>query len=205
MSSTGKLILIRHGETHANINQVWHGCTDTELTELGLQQAMLLGEYFHNYLAEPYVIYSSPLQRARLTAERIAATNGIEVRTDPRLMEFSAGDYEGKSFEELRNELGFIQAVLDNEHHRAPGGETRHEVTQRFVTAVEEYRGRHPGEHLVVVAHGLAIAFALAHWIDRDNTKWVNYRMNNTSVSEICLANVEIKFLNRTDHLQSVE
>lgn len=200
--SKGRLMLVRHGETHANIDHVWHGHTDTALTEKGERQRARLGEYFHNYMPEIDAIYSSPLQRARLTAESIAARIGHPVNTDPRLMEFGAGDYEGKSFEELRNGLGFIQAVIDDEHHRAPGGETRYEVTQRFVNAVEELRENHRSENLVVVAHGLAIAFALSHWIDRDASKWVNYMMHNTSVTEICLVDQEIKFLNRTDHLR---
>lgn len=200
--SKGRLMLVRHGETHANIDHVWHGHTDTALTEKGEQQRARLGEYFHNYLPEIHAIYSSPLQRARLTAESIAARQAHPVNTDPRLMEFGAGEYEGKSFDELRNDLGFIQAVIDDEHHRPPGGETRYEVTQRFVGAVEELRENHRGENLVVVAHGLAIAFALSHWIDRDASKWVNYMMHNTSVTDICLVDQEIKFLNRTDHLQ---
>tara|TARA_R110000787_G_scaffold16806_18_gene52823 strand:+ start:3553 stop:4158 length:606 start_codon:yes stop_codon:yes gene_type:complete len=201
MQVKGRLLLVRHGETPANINQVWHGHTDTPLTELGHEQRGKLGDYFHNYLPEIHVIYSSPLQRARLTAESIAATGDHQVRTDPRLMEFGAGEYEGKSFDELRNEFGFIQRVLEDEHHRAPGGESRYEVTRRFVAAVEEHHQNHPGENVVVVAHGLAIAFALSHWIDKDNNKWVNYRMSNTSVTEVCLVDREIKFLNRVDHL----
>jgi broad specificity phosphatase PhoE len=197
----GRLLLVRHGETSANTDRVWHGQTDTPLTEVGQKQRARLGEYFDNYLSDVHAIYSSPLQRARLTAESIAEARGHRVNTDPRLMEFCAGEYEGKSFDELRDDLGFIQGVVDDEHHRAPGGETRFEVTQRFVTAVEEIRDNHPGDNIVVVAHGLAIAFALSHWIDKDPSKWVNYQMLNTSVTEICLVDVEIKFLNRTDHL----
>jgi broad specificity phosphatase PhoE len=201
MSKKGRLMLVRHGETPANIEKVWHGHTDTPLTELGQQQRARLGDYFHNYLPDVHAVYSSPLQRARLTAESIAERGGHQVNTDPRLMEFGAGEYEGKAFEELRDKLGFMQGVLDDEHHRAPGGETRYEVTHRFVTAVEELRGNHPGENIVVVAHGLAIAFALSHWIDRNPSKWVDYMMNNTSVTEICPVDGEIIFLNRTDHL----
>lgn len=201
METKGRLVLVRHGETPANINQVWHGHTDTPLTELGQQQRSKLGDYFHHYLPEIHAIYSSPLQRAKLTAESIAGTNGHRVNTDQRLMEFGAGDYEGKSFKELRDDIGFLKRIVDDEHHRAPGGESRYEVTQRFVSAVEEYRVRHPGENIVVVAHGLAIAFALSHWIDQDQSKWVKYRVNNTSVTEICPVVREIRFLNRTDHL----
>lgn len=199
--SEGKLLLVRHGQTAANIEQLWHGHTDTPLTEHGERQAELLGAYFHNYLPEIHAIYSSPLQRARHTAQRIADASGHELRLDPRLMEFGAGELEGQRFTEMDGEDGFVRRMMADAHHRAPGGETRHEVTQRFVTAVEEFRHNHPGENLVVVSHGLAIAFALSHWIDRDSTSWTRYRIDNTAVTEICLQRFAIGFLGRTDHL----
>lgn len=199
--SNGKLLLVRHGQTAANIDQVWHGHTDTPLTELGRQQAERLGAYFHNYLPEVHAVYSSPLQRARITAEAIATACGHQVRLDARLMEFGAGEHEGKSFIELSGDDGFVRRMIADEHHRAPGGESRNEVTLRFVAAVEEFRENHPGENLVVVSHGLAIAFALSHWIDRDSTRWTNYRVNNTSVTEVCLNRFAIGFLDRIDHL----
>lgn len=195
------VLLVRHGQTSANIEQVWHGHTDTPLTELGRQQASDLAGHFHHYHPGVAAVYASPLQRARHTAERIAGETGHEVRLDPRLMEFGVGDWEGRSFDELRGELGFFTGMMGDAHHRAPGGETRHEVTERFVTAVEEFCRDHPGETIVVVAHGVAIAFALAHWIEDDSEFWVNYRVSNTSVTAIDLARGEIHYLNRTDHL----
>jgi probable phosphoglycerate mutase len=197
----GKLLLVRHGQTHANVDQVWHGHTDTPLNELGHQQAERLGEFFHNYLPQIHAIYSSPLQRARHTAERIATRTGHGLRLDPRLVEFGAGEFEGRSFQELGGDDGFVKRMMADEHHRAPGGESRHEVTRRFVAAVEEFHASHPGENIVVVSHGLAIAFALSHWIDRDSTSWTRYRVDNTSVTEICLHRFEIGYLGRTDHL----
>ncbi len=202
MQTEGRLLLVRHGQTSANIDQVWHGHTDTPLTELGHHQAARLGEYFHNYLPDIHAIYASPLQRAKHTAQRIAELRGHSVSLDQRLREFGVGELEGKRFDELDGEDGFVRRMINDEHHRAPGGETRHEVTTRFVGAVEEFCARHAGQNIVIVAHGLAIAFALSHWIDRDTSRWHKYRVNNTSVTEISVASGEIKFLDRTDHLQ---
>jgi broad specificity phosphatase PhoE len=201
MSEPGKLLLVRHGQTSANIDQIWHGHTDTELTALGRQQALSLGQYFHHYLADIDVIYASPLQRAAFTAQQIADAAGVPVVLDPRLVEHGVGDWEGRSFADLQGELGFFQGMLRDEHHRAPGGESRLDVTTRFVAAVEEFRATHPGENIVVVAHGVAIAFALAHWIDHDSAKWTNYRLHNTAVSSVDLERGTLGFLNRTDHL----
>ncbi len=202
MTVEGKLLLVRHGQTSANIDQVWHGHTDTPLTELGQRQAARLGQGFHRYLRRVDAIYASPLQRARITAEQIAGVVDQTVRLDSRLMEFGVGDWEGRSFEDLLGKLGFFQAMMSDQHHRAPGGESRHEVTSRFVSAVEEMRSNHhPDDNIVVVAHGVAIAFALAYWLENDSAKWVNYRLNNTSVTAIDLARGEIEYLDRTDHL----
>lgn len=205
MGQNGRLLLVRHGQTAANVEQVWHGHTDTPLTPLGHEQAEKLGAFFHNYLPDIHAVYSSPLQRARHTAQRIAEAGEHPIYTDHRLMEFGAGEFEGKSFDELRNDHDFIDRVVKDEHHRAPGGESRAEVTDRFVEAVDEIRGRHLGENIVVVAHGLAIAFALSHWIDRDRSKWLNYRLSNTSVTEICPIQAELFYFDKVDHLDDTQ
>jgi broad specificity phosphatase PhoE len=111
------------------------------------------------------------------------------------------GDWEGRSFAELQGELGFFQGMMRDEHHRAPNGESRLDVTTRFVAAVEEFRANHAGQNIVVVAHGVAIAFALAHWLEHDSARWTNYRLHNTAVSSVDLARGKLEFLNRTDHL----
>ncbi len=198
---TGKLLLVRHGQTQANIDQVWHGHTDTPLTELGQRQAQRLGAHFHHYLSDIDAIYASPLQRARITAEQIAAVSGISLTLDPRLIEQGVGDWEGRSFKELRDELGFFSGLMRDQHHSAPGGESRHQVTTRFVTAVEEFQRNHPGQNIVVVAHGVAIAFALAHWVNGDTARWVDYRLRNTAVTALDRHAGTLEYINRSDHL----
>ncbi len=201
MQSKGRLILVRHGQTSANVDQVWHGHTDTPLNELGQQQVVQLGEYFHNYLPEIHAIYSSPLQRARHTAEQIASAKGHDITVDHRLKEYGIGDWEGRSFADLRDETDFIDRMMTDEHHRAPGGETRYEVTQRFVTAIEEFWLNHPGENVVVVAHGLAIAFTLSHLVEQDTSNWREYLVSNTGVTELCLDQKAIISLGLTEHI----
>ena len=196
-------MLVRHGETTANIQQVWHGHTDTELTDIGRQQARSLADYFHNYLPKVDAIYASPLQRAHITAQQIANATSNTVITDKRLMEFGLGEWEDRGLEELQSELGFFEAMINDEHHRAPGAETRHEVTARVVAGVEDIRRKHAEENVVIVAHGLAISFAIAHWMEKDSTNWLNYRQDNTAVSEIDIERGELISLNCTDHLDN--
>jgi probable phosphoglycerate mutase len=106
----GKLVLVRHGQTAANTEQVWHGHTDAPLTATGRQQVQRLGQHFHYYLPHIDAIYASPPKRARITAQHIAVTTGKSVILDRRLMERGIGEWEGRSFTELRDELDYSTA-----------------------------------------------------------------------------------------------
>lgn len=195
-----KLGFVRHGETSANIDKVWHGHTDTALTERGLLQARQLGEFFPNYMV-PDVIYTSPLQRARITAESIAGKFNLDVIPDPRLMEFSLGDWEGVAFDQLTGDSGVFSQLETNPDFSAPGGESQRMVQTRMVEAIEEITERHSGNRVVIVAHGVSIAIALAHYLEGDTTRWLKYSKHNTSFSELCLNSRKLLSFNRTDHL----
>ncbi|MFQ3324022.1 MAG: broad specificity phosphatase PhoE [Pseudomonadales bacterium] len=201
MSEIGRVLLVRHGQTFANINKVWHGHTDTALTKEGEGQAIMLGKYFHNYLPQVHAIYASPLQRAHNTAKQIALNSGAEIGLDARLMEFGVGDFEDMSFDELSDTHDFFAKMMADEHHRAPNGETRYEVGKRFVEAVEEKADQHQGENIVIVAHGISIGCGLAHWEHNDTAKWVDYRLGNTSVSEVNLATGSVIYFNKSEHI----
>ena len=201
MKQKGRLGIVRHGQTRANIDRVWHGRTDTELTELGFQQANRLGEHFHHYMT-PGVIYASPLQRARFTAQAIADRFDIPVNLDPRLMEFDLGDWEGVTFESLQDARGIMEKLVKDPEFTAPRGESQNLVKRRMVEAIEEIVHHHPGENIVIVAHGVAIGIALSHFLEGDTTAWPNYTKDNTAFSELCLDTRRLLSYNRTDHLQ---
>lgn len=204
MNHRTRLGLVRHGQTYANIDQVWHGQTDTALTEQGQRQARLLGRHFHHYM-QPEVVYASPLQRARLTAEAIAGQFGIPVRLDPRLMEFNLGDWEGATFESLRGAGNIMEQLVRNPDFTAPNGESQNLVRKRMVEAIEEITHRHPQQNIVIVAHGVSIGIALSHLIDEDTTQWPKYSKANTAFSELCLNTRTLLSYNRTDHLEAGE
>jgi broad specificity phosphatase PhoE len=200
MKHTGRVGLVRHGQTRANIDQVWHGRTDTELTELGLKQADKLGKHFHHYMT-PEVIYASPLQRARLTAQAIADRFSIPVQLDPRLMEFDLGDWEGETYESLQASRGILKKLVTEPDFTAPNGESQNLVRKRVVKAIEDITHKHPEENIVIVAHGVAIGIALSHFLENDTTRWPSYSKDNTAFSELCLNTRTLLSYNKTDHL----
>src|SRR6056300_332023 len=123
----GRLILVRHGQTPANIQRVWHGSTNTPLSDLGHKQAAWLGSHFHNIMT-PDVIYASPLQRAHNTARAIAAAHNLEVNLDPRLQELCIGDWEGLPFEELGKTEAPEGRLYRYPEFLPPNGESQHIV-----------------------------------------------------------------------------
>ncbi len=200
MSRKGRLLMVRHGQTPANIEKVWHGITDTPLTDLGRHQARRLGEFFRN-IANPDVIYASPLQRARDTAQAIADSHGLPLTLDERLMEFSLGDWEGIRFDDIETLHGAKGQLYGNPDFSAPGGESQHMVRNRMVAAIDEIVHRHPDQTVVLVSHGTALGIAIAHYLHDDTTRWLEYVKRNTAVSELCPLSRTLHFFNRTDHL----
>ena len=200
MKHKGRLGLVRHGQTHANIDQVWHGRTDTELTELGHQQAEKLGTHFHHYM-QPEVIYASPLQRARLTAQAIADKFDIPIQLDERLMEFDLGDWEGATYHSLVEADNILEQLVINPDFTAPNGESQNLVKRRMVAAIEEIVHKHPEQNILIVAHGVAIGIALSHFLEGDSSQWPKYAKSNTAFSELCLNTNTLLSYNKTDHL----
>ncbi|MGV6807972.1 MAG: histidine phosphatase family protein [bacterium] len=199
---TGSLGLVRHGQTHANVSKVWHGQTDTELTDLGHQQALHLGRHFPNYM-DVDVIYASPLQRARLTAEAIGKQFKKDVVLDPRLMEFHLGDWEGMTYDALEAHRESAKLLHSDPDFRAPNGESVNSVRERMIEAVDEITTRHWEENIILVAHGVSLAILIAHIVDGDSLRWTDYGQHNTAFSQLCLNTRSLIHFNRIDHLEA--
>lgn len=93
------LLLIRHGESEADILNVHEGRADFELTQRGHKQAEAMAEYVaKNY--QPERIYASTLRRAAQTAHHLSMRTGADIVFDSDLMEFNNGLLAGLSHEE---------------------------------------------------------------------------------------------------------
>src|SRR4030067_832999 len=95
------IYLVRHGQTAWNKGEIFRGRTDIPLDETGLREAEGAGEYLKEIRV--MTIYSSPLTRARQTAEKIAAFHQIEVKLLPGIIDMSFGNWEGHSLKEIRD------------------------------------------------------------------------------------------------------
>ena len=93
------IYLIRHCEAAGNVGRRFQGHIDADITENGRRQLELLAERFRELPLD--AVYSSPLLRARLTAEAVNRHHGLPVMLDDRLMEINGGLWEGRPWAEL--------------------------------------------------------------------------------------------------------
>jgi len=95
------LLVIRHGQSEADILEVMEGRADFNLTDLGKKQALLMADWIaQNYKVDK--IFSSPLKRASQTATILSERIGIEIIYDDDLMEWQNGIIAGMPYEEAR-------------------------------------------------------------------------------------------------------
>jgi len=142
--------LARHGESVANLGDVWHGTTDGPLSERGRRQG---AELAIRYDVEH--VYTSHLQRARLTAAAFSSGRGIEPKVHPGLHEIDFGAWEGLTTDQIRER--FPEEWEDTRRLDVPRGGTGETVAgagARLRRAVEEIAVAHPGERVLVFTHG---------------------------------------------------
>lgn len=182
-----RLILVRHAETQANLEQLWQGDLDAPLTQRGLLQveatARRLAEMHRQ---EPFdLFYVSPLPRAQSTAAAIAHATGLPILIEDGLREFGLGDWEGRSLRELR-EIEDLWGRWDVDPSFAPpNGESPLSFNRRAVQMLNDLAQRHRGQNVLVVTHGAFISSVLATWLGGDPRNWRSFDPPNCAISVI--------------------
>lgn len=146
------ILLIRHGESEADLLDVHEGRADFELTERGHRQAEAMAEYVTEHFSLTR-LYASPLKRAAQTAEHLSEKALLSICFEPDLMEFNNGLLAGLSREEADRrypevkDLPIDQAVY--------GQESKVEFRRRAVNALDRVLSENePDSVVAVVSHG---------------------------------------------------
>jgi len=154
------ILMARHGETTYNAARRFQGHSSAAvLTEKGREDARQLAD---DAAKEGLVaLYSSPLARARETAEIVGALVGLEPIVDERFAETDTGDWTDCLYDEVDPEL-YAAWLRAGEDWRFPGGESLEEQQERVIDGLVEVtqRGRLPA---LVVCHRGTIRVALCH------------------------------------------
>lgn len=160
-----QFVLIRHGQSMANLEGVFAGNYDVPLSPLGEEQARVTA----NYLKENYRVdcfYASDLKRAWHTAVTAAEAFGLPVTPHRGLREVFAGEWEGKTFDFLQSsEYRDAYAVwLQNVGcAQCTGGESVAELQQRVLAALREIAKAHPDQTVGIGTHATPLRSTICH------------------------------------------
>ena len=203
---SGVISLVRHGQTAANTGGVWHGSTDTPLSDHGHGQAARVADHLARQIDATgeavSAVFASPLQRARHTAEAIARALDIELEIMPSLSEYDLGEWEGLEYAHLASEKNLWEHMANDPDYAPHGGESPRDVTERLCGALHEIEARHRGEHVIAVSHGGAMALALGYLLEGEHGRWRRV-MGNCAVTRLELApEPRLLVFNHVEHLE---
>lgn len=202
-------VFLRHGESVGNAEARWQGQSDYVLTEKGRAQARALAERWKSEKVKFDLIMTSPLVRAKETAEIIAAAVGANVELEPILMERHIGEMEGLTAEEVRKKP---QPPFVTPYDSIGGeGEGDWALFLRAGQALHRLLRRPPGNYLIVSHGGLLnqlmnAIIGIAPHIDPSG---VRFRFENTSFARVTYFPHQHRWafdaLNDHYHLKSLE
>jgi probable phosphoglycerate mutase len=197
-----RFLLLRHGQIAANKRGRWHGSTDSKLTWLGRRQAKRTGSYLAMN-EQISAVYSSPLQRCQATADFVTKHLDISINTLPGLAEMSIGEWEDMPFRQLAAEHDFVNRASKDPDFAPPQGESLTVVSERVTAAFREVDEQHGADETVlIVSHGVAMAVALADFLEDSPARWTNYHFDNCSLTEFFLSpEPYVEAFNRSAHL----
>lgn len=145
------LYLIRHGKTEANEKRLYCGSTDLALSENGMNELKKL----HYQVPRDCIYVISGMTRTRQTLEILFGTVAYE--RDERFREIDFGDFEMKSYEELKDDPTYQEWITgDNEKNVPPNGESGEQMRLRVMEGIKDLQKREAP--VVLISHGGVIA-----------------------------------------------
>ena len=198
-----RLVLVRHGATAHSAHRRFSGRNDLPLDGTGERQAAALAE---RDLGDPVAVVSSPLRRARQTADAIAGPLGLTVGTDDDLAELDFGDWEGLTFDEARARDGAaLDAWTGSPDAAPPDGESFTALGRRVRRAREVIVVAHADRTVVVVTHVTPIKTLVRFALDAPPQAMYRLHLDTASVSIIDYfadGNSSVRLVNDTSHLR---
>ncbi len=182
------IFLVRHA-AHDRVDRVLCGrMPGVGLGDTGRWQAEALAEWFAGKApAAVDAVWTSPLDRARETAQPIADRLGLLALDSDALREIDFGDWTGRAFDELRDDPRWRRWNEARTGERPPGGETMAEAQSRAMAEVERAREEHPGRGVVLVSHGDVIKAILAGVLGLPLDAHARFEVSPASISVLAV------------------
>ena len=211
------VILVRHGQSVGNLLGMCCGQKDYPLTEQGLEQARMTGEYLKAHYRIDH-IYASSLTRTMQTAAPTAEAFGLETIPSDALKEMSGGILEGVSKKEIFENKEYYESFCtwnDTEDFCPEGGETKRQMRERVLAFWGELIQKHKGECIALFSHWGPVFSICQSWNDPNhaekricNMEDGTLRIPNSSITVVELDDdgtlLRVKELGYNAHLGSI-
>jgi len=151
-----KLFVVRHGETDFNVMGRYAGSTDIPLNETGISQAENLSRKLKEEDVRFDVVISSPLLRARQTAEIVCSAIGLPFNVVDQFAERDVGVFEGLTQEEAEREYPeeFKSRCTRTVDYAPPNGETIRQFDKRVTDGIKYLCCHYPDKNVLLICHG---------------------------------------------------
>ncbi len=207
LDTATRLILVRHGETAMTVQGRYSGRGDVPLSEQGEAQAMAAAGRVAGISRDVTAVVSSPLGRCTRTAELIAAELGnVTVTVLPDLIECDFGDWEGRTFAEVRERWpAELDSWLESTSVAPPGGESFQAVAERVRGALATLRSAYPSGTVVVVSHVSPIKLILRDALAAGDAFLHRLYLDAAGVSTMDMwpdGGIAVRSVNETAHLR---
>jgi probable phosphoglycerate mutase len=184
-ASPTTMVLVRHGASVLSPERRFSGRVDVPLSPDGAAQARQVASRLAKR-PDVKAVVSSPLRRARRTAETIAEALGLTVTTDDDLVETDFGDWEGLTFAEVQQRWpDLLTAWLASPEIAPPQGESFVATAERVLRARDRLVAAYPTASVVVVSHVGPVKTLLRAALDAPPQSMFRMRIDVASVSEI--------------------
>ncbi len=192
------IILVRHGETEWNVEEVFRGRIDVELNETGIREAELLARFLSDFRIT--AIYSSPLKRALQTAEIIANHHDIEVKIAPELIDFDFGEWQGLSRQTAADRYRQLYSEwLKNPHLVSiPAGESLDDVRRRAIRLVDSLLAKYEGT-IALVSHRVVNKVLICALLSLDNSHFWNIWVDTAGITMFTYENGRFVLIKHND------
>ncbi len=180
-----QVILIRHGQSKLNKLKVFAGRQDTPLTEEGINQIKRTSDFILKRYSNVDVIFTSPLTRAKKTAEIINQKINTRLIIEKRIIETDFGIWEGKSPLELSNQSEWKEYESNPFYFKFPGGESPQDVKKRLLEFKQEVLNMDNWERIIIVSHYTPIVFYIMDVIGCNDNFKAAFKITHGAVSVI--------------------
>ncbi|KFM15049.1 putative phosphoglycerate mutase GpmB protein [Marine Group I thaumarchaeote SCGC AAA799-O18] len=189
------IIFLRHGQAENNVKRILAGHTEgVLLTKTGIKQAERIAKYLNPL--DISAIYSSPIERAKHTAEIIAENNSLDYQLDDRLIEIDMGKFTLMNYDDMFAKYGnvFLKFYENDPVITEHEVESFPQVQRRVLDMVDYVIKKHGNQNVVLVTHMDPIKSILSIVLD----------LKPKTLFELVIANASLTIIKEQDQKLSL-